>query len=272
MSANGNGEGHLDEGDNPGFVFVPAQAPPAGSEPIESPAIDLSSPLTEPVQQMDASLGQYAPFRFLERVSGIPKVFIVFGFLAILCAVLVYFAGLNATGKALAFVVPAFMSYKTLEEDDVNEHIHWLTYWLVYGVFESTRLLWDNLFHWLPYWELAKFVFLVWCALPQSRGCSFMYRAILRPMFLHHEETIDYYFDRIGRHVVKIASEVRDVGAELFKAIFVNMVQTVMTTAKSKDAPAVSPANANPNGPSPSPSPASRNPSPRAADMQKKQF
>jgi len=267
MSA--NGEGHVDEGDNPGFVFVPASASP------DPPAPDIP-PLTEPVQQMDASLGQYAPFRFLERITGIPKVFIVFTFMALISAALVYFAGLNATGKSLAFVVPAFMSYKTLEEDDINEHIHWLTYWLVYGVFESTRLVWDNLFHWLPYWEFAKFVFLVWCALPQTRGCSFMYRVILRPMFLPHEETIDYYFDRIGRHVVKIASEVRDVGAELFKAIFVNMVQTVMTTAKSKDAPAVSPANAGANvSPavrSPSPSPASRNPSPRSVDMQKKQF
>jgi len=208
---------------DPELVFVP-NVPEQSQQPVPA---EPKSPQT-PVDHMDHSLSRFAPLSFLERVTGIPKVFLVATAALCACAALVYYAGLNATGKAISFVVPAYMTYKTLEGDHAQEHIHWLTYWVVYGVFEATRVFSDAAFHWLPYWEITKFVFLVWCALPQTRGCSFMYRAILRPLFKHNEQTLDRHFERIGRHVVQIAAEVRDVIAEILKAIFFAVMHTVV--------------------------------------------
>jgi hypothetical protein len=50
-----------------------------------------------------------------------------------------------------------------------------LTYWVVFGVFDVFDGALDYLLYWLPYYELLKLIFLVWCFLPGtkvSRCCA----------------------------------------------------------------------------------------------------
>lgn len=78
------------------------------------------------------------------------------------------------------------MTYKTLNTNSYDDHMHWcgmtatlsagslgdwcrLTYWVVFGVFDVFDGALDYLLYWLPYYELLKLIFLVWCFLPGTK-------------------------------------------------------------------------------------------------------
>ncbi len=122
----------------------------------------------------------------------------------------------------VAFVYPAYMSYKTLEYsgrnagDDLTPLMHWLTYWVVYAMFVAVELVVDPLFASMPWYVISKLVFLFWCFLPQTQGCVWVYRLVVRPALHANETRIDKLIDRCHFAAMQAGAEIRDVSSEVF--------------------------------------------------------
>jgi len=157
------------------------------------------------VQRITTFLQNFALFDYLERHTSVPRVYWLMLLLIALSIAIFCWVGVLAVCNFICFVYPAYRTYKTLEgrglspsefrriDDDESIEVHrfWLSYWVVYGLFRVFEFVGDYTLYWLPYYDLAKIVFLVWCFHPSSQGCAFVYRHAIRPLFLPREQKID---------------------------------------------------------------------------------
>lgn len=77
---------------------------------------------------------------------------------------------------------PAWGSINAIESSGGADDTQWLVYWLIYALFtmlEST--LWV-IFKWIPGYTLVRLAFFAWLVLPQTKGATFVYEAVLAPI------------------------------------------------------------------------------------------
>ncbi|KZT64990.1 hypothetical protein DAEQUDRAFT_769229 [Daedalea quercina L-15889] len=92
-----------------------------------------------------------------------------------------------------AFLYPGYASYKVLSQRPASEEEleRWLMYWSVLGCIVAVEYVAEWLVSWLPFYYTVKTVFLLYLALPQTHGATYLYGAHLRPFFAAHEREID---------------------------------------------------------------------------------
>ncbi|KAG1737551.1 TB2/DP1, HVA22 family-domain-containing protein [Suillus paluster] len=105
---------------------------------------------------------------------------------------LFYFASC-VISSVVVFLYPGYASYKTLSQRPASEEDleRWLMYWSVLGCIVGVEYLAEWLVSWIPFYYLIKTLFLLYLALPQTRGSSYLYINHLQPFFHTHESQID---------------------------------------------------------------------------------
>ncbi|KAF8262647.1 TB2/DP1, HVA22 family-domain-containing protein [Lactarius quietus] len=67
----------------------------------------------------------------------------------------------------------------------------WLMYWSVLACVIGVEYLAEWLVSWIPFYYLFKMLFLLYIALPQTQGASYLYQTQLAPLLRSHESQID---------------------------------------------------------------------------------
>ncbi|KAH7912869.1 TB2/DP1, HVA22 family-domain-containing protein, partial [Hygrophoropsis aurantiaca] len=95
--------------------------------------------------------------------------------------------------SGVAFLYPGYASYKTLSQRPASEEDleRWLMYWSVLGCIVGVEYVAEWLISWIPFYYPIKTLFLLYLALPQTRGSSYLYINHLQPFFQTHEAQID---------------------------------------------------------------------------------
>lgn len=196
------------------------------------------------VQKITQLLQNMAAFDYIERHTGVPRFYSAALLATLLCIGIFYFIGVLAVCNFVCFVYPAYQTYKTLEgkylspaaasvgnkrsslsadprqrvrvgsiDDDrsIDLHSYWLTYWCVYGLFRLFEFVADFTLYWLPYYDPLKVLFLVWCFHPSCQGCGFVYRWVIRPLFLPREDAIDRAIARLSASMAQASTEVKQL-------------------------------------------------------------
>jgi len=187
----------------------------------------------EAFEKINAVLSQFEFMNLVESKTRVHKVHWVLLLALVLIFSLVYFLGVDTYLNMVAFMYPAYMSYKTLESEDIEDHIHWLTYWVVYAVFGIVERVTDTLLFWIPYYYAGKMLFLVWCFLPQTKGCRTVYAFAVRPALVAHQNYIDSTLEQAGRSARQAGSEIRDVSAELVGAVVATVARTIASSGSA---------------------------------------
>ncbi|KAJ7099629.1 TB2/DP1, HVA22 family-domain-containing protein [Mycena crocata] len=92
-----------------------------------------------------------------------------------------------------AFLLPAYGTFKALSHRPVSEPEleRWSQYWAVIGILVAFEYLAEFLISWLPFYWSLKTIFLLFLALPQTQGSSYIYATYLQPFFAQHEADLD---------------------------------------------------------------------------------
>jgi receptor expression-enhancing protein 1/2/3/4 len=91
------------------------------------------------------------------------------------------------------FALPSFATFKALSHRPLSEPElqRWATYWSVVGAFTAVEYALEWFISWLPfYWEV-KTGFLMFLALPQTEGSTYIYETYLRPFYTQNEADLD---------------------------------------------------------------------------------
>ncbi|KAJ7701864.1 TB2/DP1, HVA22 family-domain-containing protein [Mycena rosella] len=92
-----------------------------------------------------------------------------------------------------AFLYPGYASYKTLSQRPASEEDleRWLMYWSVLGCIVGVEYVAEWVVCWIPFYYPMKTLLLLYLALPQTRGSTYIYNNHLHPFFRTHETQID---------------------------------------------------------------------------------
>lgn len=125
-----------------------------------------------------------------------------------LLSLLVFFVIIDFGAKIITDVVslvyPAYASFKAIETPEPEDDKQWLTYWVVIGCYSIADNLLDIFFFWVPFYFVIKLVFVLYLALPHTKGAIYLYDHVVKPFLLKNEALID-----------RKLQEVNDVGREL---------------------------------------------------------
>ncbi|KAJ2588953.1 ER membrane protein DP1/Yop1 [Coemansia sp. RSA 1797] len=78
----------------------------------------------------------------------------------------------------------AYASMEAIETPGKEDDAQWLTYWVVFGLFNVLEYFTGFLLYWFPFYYLIKLGFLVWLMAPATRGAERLYHSGLKPLML----------------------------------------------------------------------------------------
>ncbi|KAJ3554947.1 hypothetical protein NM688_g2843 [Phlebia brevispora] len=114
---------------------------------------------------------------------------------------MIFYLVFRIISAVFVFLYPGYASYKTLSQRPASEEDleRWLMYWSVLGCVVGVEYVAEWVVCWLPFYYPLKTLFLLYLALPQTAGSSWLYATRLQPFFAAHESEIDSALTRLKR-------------------------------------------------------------------------
>jgi len=155
-------------------------------------------------------------FANLEQSTGVKRLYLFYGLLAVLALWLIFGYGGGFICFLIGFLYPAYQSVKAIESGNKEDDTQWLTYWVVFSAFSAVEYASDIFVYWFPLYWFVKCMFLVWCFAPVSwNGSNLIYHRFIRPQYIAHGGKID---DAISRATAS-AKELIDQGVKISKTV-----------------------------------------------------
>jgi receptor expression-enhancing protein 5/6 len=114
----------------------------------------------------------------------------------LLIPVLMLFYGYysETISKLFAFIYPVYGTLIALDTSNSHMKTVWLTYWVIYALFDIIEEFFDFLLYWVPFYHPLKVCFFLWLHLPQFDGGKILYDVAVLPYFKHLERHVDDIF------------------------------------------------------------------------------
>lgn len=93
-------------------------------------------------------------------------------------------------------IYPSLESYKAIKTEGKDDDVQWLSYWIIFSLFSTIEFFLDIVLAWVPLYYEAKLIFILWLALPQTRGALKLWQ--------DHQATIDAAFAAALKQLEKI--------------------------------------------------------------------
>jgi receptor expression-enhancing protein 5/6 len=153
---------------------------------------------------LDRELAKINFFVDLEKKTGLPKVTLVLGGFSFVFVLIFFNFGGQIITDLLAWVYPAYSSFKAIEQHNPSDSKQWLTYWTVFGFINVIEYFVDFVLYWFPFYYLFKTLFVLWLALPSFRGAEILYNSGLRQLLLQYSPKIDAQAAQFKANAAKV--------------------------------------------------------------------
>ena len=88
----------------------------------------------------------------------------------------------------LGVAYPVFMSFHALESNGLGDDQQWLTYWVVFGLFNMIDQFAGFVLHFIPFYYVLKLAVLIWLFHPKSQGATWVYNNYIKEYAGHINE------------------------------------------------------------------------------------
>ncbi|KAJ1836338.1 ER membrane protein DP1/Yop1 [Coemansia sp. RSA 2711] len=130
----------------------------------------------------DAHLARIPAAQSFQAKTGVPKVYGAAGVASIGLLLVFLNVGASLLVNLTGFGYAAYASMCAIETPGKEDDAQWLTYWVVFGLFNVVEYFTGFLLYWFPFYYLIKLGFLVWLMLPATRGAERLYHAGIKPV------------------------------------------------------------------------------------------
>ncbi|OMJ13677.1 Protein YOP1 [Smittium culicis] len=119
----------------------------------------------------------------LEVQYKVPKVYAVAGAGFLYLLLIMFNIGSRFLVNLFGFGYAAYCSVKSIESPGKEDDTQWLTYWVVYALFNLFEHFSSFILYWIPFYFTLKFVAIAWLMLPATRGAEKLYFSYVQPAF-----------------------------------------------------------------------------------------
>jgi len=134
----------------------------------------------------------------------------------LLVTLLLTFILFGATILTLTITVlyPAFKSIQALETESATDDKEWLTYWIIFGLFNLIDDVFGCILSFIPYWYWVKLGFFIYLLAPQTRGAQFLYNAFVKDLLEKNKAKIEGLINDVQGSVKDVASEAKKAAVD----------------------------------------------------------
>ena len=100
------------------------------------------------------------------------------------------------------------MSFLANETDHPDDDKQWLTYWVCFGVFNVIDQFAGFILQWIPFYYLAKLIFLLFLLHPKTRGAEMVYKYVILPSYVSAD--IEGELKKVEQAAKGLADDVAD--------------------------------------------------------------
>jgi len=144
----------------------------------------------------------------VEKATGVRRLYIALGLAAFWALYMILGHGAELICNTIGFGYPAYSSIIALETSRKEDDTKWLTYWVTFATFSLVEFFSEIILDFLPFYWLAKCIFLIWCFAPiPNNGSQFLYSRIIRPVFLKNRKVIDDTVNKAVSGMTGLATE-----------------------------------------------------------------
>jgi len=85
---------------------------------------------------------------------------------------------------------PAVHSIRAIQSPDKDDDKHWLTYWMVFGLFNFLETFVGCVLAYVPYYAYIRLALFAWLMLPQFQGSKYLYESHIKEFMIMNNDTI----------------------------------------------------------------------------------
>ena len=131
----------------------------------------------------------------ISQATGLPKQKVLKFSLVFLVLFVVFGIGQAIITNLIGVAYPVFMSFHALESSTTeNDDKQWLTYWVVFGLFNVLDQFAGFILHFIPFYYVLKVATLIWLFHPASQGATYVYNELIHP-YVHHINEIEKHIE-----------------------------------------------------------------------------
>ena len=101
----------------------------------------------------------------------------------------------------LGVAYPVFMSFHSLESDGKSDDRQWLTYWVVFGLFNMIDQFAGFVLHFIPFYYVLKLTVLVLLFHPKTTGATWVYENYIKGYASHINEIEKHVEDQVKQGI-----------------------------------------------------------------------
>ncbi|KAK4105054.1 hypothetical protein N658DRAFT_443114 [Parathielavia hyrcaniae] len=140
------------------------------------------------ISVVDRELSKYPVLNNLEKQTSIPKAYAAIGVASLYFFLIVFNLGAQLLTNLAGYILPGYYSVAALFSANKVDDTQWLTYWVVFSSFTVLESLVSPIY-WFPFYYTFKVIFLLWLALPFTRGAEIIFRSLMVPALGRHFHT-----------------------------------------------------------------------------------
>lgn len=154
----------------------------------------------ETLKQNTAILDPYAAmvpvFIDLSAKADVNPGLILAGVGSVALLILMIMQGWTILVTTITVLYPAVHSIRAIESDDGGDDDKvWLTYWMVYGVFNVAETFFGFIFYFIPYWDWIRLGLFIWLLLPNFNGAKIIYEGFIRNLIAQNKDHIKKWIE-----------------------------------------------------------------------------
>ena len=171
---------------------TPTSSTPAAAQAECTSFADIKPELMKALYQSHNPLIDNT-FAKIEQSSGIKREQIVYGGAAALGLYLIFGGLAQLVCNLIGFAYPAYASVKAVRTDNKDDDTQWLIYWCVFASFSLLDFFANAIMSWVPIYFVVKVMFLLYLALPQTKGAIRIYYKYVNPAITKIDAIIANY-------------------------------------------------------------------------------
>lgn len=142
--------------------------------------------------------------------TGVNPGLILAGVGSIVMLVLLVLQGWTILLTTVTVLYPAVHSIRAIESETDEDDKVWLTYWMVFGVFNVLETFFGFIFYFIPYWDWIRLALFVWLLLPNFNGAKVIYDQVLQPLLKQNKDLIQEWIAKTSTAATDLQQAAKD--------------------------------------------------------------
>ena len=116
---------------------------------------------------------------------------------SVVTLIMMFLLGWTILITFITVLYPTVHSIRAIESANKSDDKVWLTYWMVYGLFNVAETYFGFIFSCIPFWDWIRLVVFIWLLLPQFNGSKVIYDSVIRKLLDENKVLIQEWISKV---------------------------------------------------------------------------